>query len=203
MEKWLTMLKLGSFLIALSLCIASEGYGGDVNGQFAVDGVGARSCKDFTDALANKEDPKLAAAFASWTNGFMSASNAFGNETFDLTPWQTVEVVLAKMRTYCNQYPDEAYVQALGTLISVLRAQRLAEQNEIVRFAWQEKAVFIYRDVLKQIRDKLEKLGYPIDAEEGAYEDEFVQALLKYQGDSGLPKTGLPDQPTLVRMLDR
>ena len=51
----------GSFL-GLMLC-GGETWGADANGNFAVDGVGSRSCQEFLDAV-EASDEKLVAAYA-------------------------------------------------------------------------------------------------------------------------------------------
>ena len=186
-------------IVLLSL-VAAQAAADDAAGRFAVDGVGNRTCQQFTEALSG--DRTLAVAFAGWTDGFISAANALGQETFDLTPWQTVEVILAKMKTYCTANPDDIYVDAVGKLVSTLQPTRLTEASEIVQVAWQGKAVFVYRSVLERVRDRLRELGYDVAAEPGVYEGDFVQALLDFQRDTDLPATGLPDQPTLVGLLE-
>lgn len=186
---------------ALILALAALGAPAaahDAKGNFAVDGVGNRTCKQFTQALSGNQ--KLAVAFAGWTDGFMSATNALSPDTFDLTPWETVEVILAKMKTYCTANPEEIYVKALAKLIATLRPARLTEQSEIVRVAVGNKGIFVYRSVLERIRAQLLERGYKVSKTEGVYEGDFINALRSFQQDNDIPVTGLPDQPTMIKM---
>lgn len=186
-------------LAALSLAPQS-GEARDENGQFAVDGVGNRSCAQFLEALEAPEPRTLAIAFAGWADGFISATNALSPNTFDLTPWQSVEVIIAQMKTYCTANPDEIFVNGFGKLVASLNPARLTEQSEIVQVTWQGKAVFVYRSVLEWVRARLLEEGFSPSPDAGIYGGSFVTAIVEYQKANNLPVTGLPDMPTMIAL---
>jgi hypothetical protein len=180
--------------------VAAAGPGG----AFAIDGVGNRSCERFVAAL--DAGGREATAFASWTNGFLSASNAAMADTYDLTPWQTIEVVLAKMRVFCSANPEVEYVGGLTLLVQTLLADRQTSPSEIVSIRLGDQAVFLYADVLRRVRAVLVAGGAdlaPLPAEAPiGFDTAFSAALAAHQEAAGLPVTGLPDQQTLISLLD-
>lgn len=167
----------------------------DPSGAFAVDGVGSRTYADFI--AAKDGDPDLLIAFAGWTTGFITAVNVFRNETFDLTPFQPTELLLAKMQKYCEANPDESYANALGKLVSSLMEGRLQAESDLVRISVGDKAVFIYRSVLADVYAKLANAGLLPQKEPTEYDAAFASATSRYQASKGLPQSGLPDLATM------
>lgn len=191
------MLRARPFLpIVLVTVLAGPAGAADPEGQFAVDGVGARTCADFLAAREAEDSTYF--GFAGWTDGFISALNVLGRDTYDLTPFQPVELTLAKMAQYCEGNGDEPYVEALGKLVTVLMPDRIAAQSDLVRFAVDGQAVFIYREMLDRVRDRLAEDGNADAAD--LPDDALGAALADWQGRNGLPRTGLPDVATLNAM---
>ena len=61
--------------------------------------------------------------------------------------------------------------------------------------------MFIYRTVLEDIRARLQAGGSVISEPEGEFGPTFGAALLRYQRENDLPETGLPDTPTLLKLM--
>jgi hypothetical protein len=190
-------------LASLALCglAAMPLAAADDTGSFAVDGVGARLCKDFTAAVA-ADDKSLAIAFVGWTDGFHSATNALSPETFDLTTWQTADVMIAKMRSFCTANPDEAYVNGLGQLVQVLRPDRIAAKEDIASAEWDGRTVILYQSGLQKVRDRVTDLGHDLPTPAGGFDASFATALIEVQKAAGLAETGLPDQETLIHLFE-
>lgn len=183
----------------LSLCVltlAQPVSAADAEGRFSLDGVGNRSCADFTAAF--KEGDRLAAAFASWVNGFISATNVFQPNTFDITPFQTNELTLAKLNKFCLQNPEEPFAKALGALVAVYNETRLSSSSPLVRVDRNGRGVFVYKAQLDRVADKLVSVGALIAAPKT--DQETSDGLLEYQRMFNLPPTGLPDLQTLNHM---
>jgi hypothetical protein len=168
------------------------------NAQSAVEGLGLRSCAEVT--AARTDNPEAYQSFGTWLSGFLTAANAFEDNTFDLTPWQTIEVSTAQVARYCQSKPDHRMAQAVAAYLAYLRPNRLQERSEMISLRNGEQAVFIYQEMLERVRDKLRETG-DLDADQGdAFDAAFGKALLAYQGKNSIPGTGLPDTPTLLKM---
>jgi len=182
-------------IFALPLAIAATpGLAADADNKFAADGIGARSCGEFIAALSQPEPLR---AFAAWTNGFMTAYNLQTPDTFDITPWQSVQLVVAKMSGFCRNNPNVAYVQGVRALIGTLEAERLTQEDTVVTIRQGESSVLIYTSVLQEVRAELNKAGLDAGAPGTPFAEELIIALTQFQKDKGLPETGLPDITTL------
>lgn len=193
--------RMRSFLPAALVCLAAPGAdAASASGAFAVDGLGSQPCHAYLTAI---EDDAGRQAFGNWAAGFLTGINVLAADTFDITPWQSPSVVLLQLRTFCEDNPDTAVVEALGLYVSAMEPDRLRERSEIVQMRRGGRAVPIYRSVLARVADKLAEAGAftPSDADPLDHRA-LSEALIAYQVRSGLPETGLPDTPTLARLLD-
>ena len=190
---------LGAAALALTLGVAAA-QAADDQGAYAIDGVGSRSCADLAKAYAEK-DEKLLLAFASWTDGFITSYNIHAAQTFDITPWQTVELTLAKMNVFCQANPKTPYIEGLAKLMAVLKADRLTTSDELVLVRSGKQGTYLYRGMLTKIRAALQAAGIEVGSPEGSFDDSFAAALKSYQAKTGLPTSGLPDQQTLNALL--
>ncbi|RYH02990.1 hypothetical protein EU805_04425 [Salipiger sp. IMCC34102] len=181
-------------LIALPL----PALAADADGDFGVDGIGRASCEELTTAIAADETDKIN-AFGSWTSGFISATNALSEQTFDVTPWQSEALTLNLLNTFCGQNPETLFVNAVGRLIQTFAPARLTESSQVQVLGEGEDSVRIYVTVLDGVRRALTEAGYEVA--EGP--DGLTQALTAFQTDEGIETTGLPDQQTLLELFLR
>ncbi len=165
----------------------------------AVETLGARPCETLLEAQQNDED--LYRAFGMWIGGFLTAANAYEDDTFDLTPWQPIEYITAQVTSGCRSNPEATVAQTMNSYVGFLRNQRLTQPSKLVRVQANDNALFIYETVLAQIRDKLTAQGFTITDPENTYRQTFGQAILAYQRRENLSVTGLPDVPTLAKLL--
>lgn len=187
-------------LAALSMFVPALAQAADSTGGFAVDGIGARSCADLTKAAAD-QDVKTMAAFASWTDGFMTGYNIHQPETFDITPWQTVELTVSKLGVFCKENPDIPFVEAAGKLTTVLRDGRLTQSDTLVLLRSGKQGTYVYTSMIPRIKAALEQRDIAVSSGEGVFDAAFSKALMAFQAAEKLPQSGLPDQPTLNALL--
>lgn len=190
------MIRTAPMIAAMCLCTAA--YATDENGQFAIDGVGGAPCIQFTEASRDIKG-QVYAVYAGWTMGYVTAHNRLVDDTFDLTPWQAVEVLLAQVGSFCKANPETSYESALAELVKFLEAKRMKVADEVIQFQHQGQAVVIYKSILTQASEALAAQGYPNDGTP----DAMTAAISDFQGKEGLPVTGLPDVNVLARLLLR
>ena len=183
---------------ALTLTLPLPALASDADGQFAVDGIGRAACSDLIAAVETEDLPALN-AFGSWTSGFLSATNALSDQTFDVTPWQTEALILTQLRNFCAQNPDTLFVRAVGRLVQSLAPARLVASSKMQTVGEGDEAIALYQTVVQGVRDALTEAGFP-PAEGDAG---LAQALTDYQADRGIEQTGLPDQRTLTTLFLR
>lgn len=186
---------------ALTLALTAAAEAADTSGAYAVDGLGSRRCADLTAAFAGK-DQVLLGGFAAWTDGFITGYNVSTPGTFDVTPWQTVELTLARLDAYCRGHGEEPFIEALGKLIAVMRDGRLETADELVLLRQGKQGVYVYSTMLGRISAALTTAGFAVKTPPGRFDPDFAAALQAFQKSKGIPESGLPDQPTLNALLN-
>ncbi|MBC7139548.1 MAG: peptidoglycan-binding protein [Defluviimonas sp.] len=183
-------------LLLAALLAALPARAADTAGRYAVDGIGSQPCRAFTQAADDGAEP-LIAAYGGWLGGFITAYNIHTPQTFDVTPWQTTELLLAKLDKHCRTFPDRPFVEAAGALIATLQDARLTEASELVSIRAGGRGVYLPRAELGRIAAALAASGFPVATAAGEFDPAFSDALMAFQAARGLEKTGLPDQNTL------
>ncbi len=171
----------------------------DKDGRFALDGGGAVPCSQFLEAQKAKA-PELA-LFAGWIDGYFSAVNQLRPETFDITPWQTAELLLMFVGNYCSDNPKDSFGLAVNKLGAALAADRLTVFSEGMVAGHKGAVVTVYEDIVRRAHKVLVSLKYLPAGSEPAFSAEMKAALEAFQKDKKIPVTGLPDQRTLFALL--
>lgn len=191
---------LPCFLVLGLLCAIAPGNAADAKGAYAIDGGGGATCKAFTDSR-KADDTRAAGLFAGWVDGYLSAANQNSPDTFDLTPWQTTDLLLVLLGRYCESYPEDRFEIAVNTMRKALHAQRLVTRSETLLAGSKEKGVPIYREIMLRAQQSLKQQGVYPGALDGNYGQAMHTALNAFQEKNGIKVTGLPDQETLFRLL--
>lgn len=173
--------------------VAAHAAGAD--GRFAVKGVGVQTCKEFTAEFKERTPRYL--LFGGWLDGYISAVNRMKTGTFDATPWQSTDVMLALVNNHCGQRPDERFFAVVTAMLQFFEDQQLVEDSELVETAAGDKKINVYHTVLKRAQEALAKEGTYSGTPDGLYGPKTKTAFETFQEKRGLPKTGLPDQQTL------
>ena len=168
----------------------------------AVDGAGLKLCSDYVQAFGRAKDQSDLKIYVGWIDGFISGVNASRTDVFDLTPWQSTETLASLVHAYCAKRPETTFASALSALVVALYPQRLTEPSPVLQLRSGSKTVFVYQRVIADLESALSKRGYVL-AKDGRYDSATAAALRKFQTEQRIEVTGLPDQPTLLRLLAR
>lgn len=198
-------LRLAAAALALALfCGALPGGGtravaADANGKFAIKGIGLASCQRFNEERAKKSNDYL--IIAGWFVGFLTAMNQHAPNTYDIAGWESEDTLLAYLANFCQQKPEMEFIRAVEELAKALAPTRLVEGSDLKVVRAEDKQLVIYVSVLQSVQDKLREKGYYTGESDGEFGPNLEAAFRAFQRDAGLNVTGLPDQPTLFRLL--
>jgi hypothetical protein len=190
-------------LAALLLCLllAAPAGAADQEGRFALKGGGATSCANFVEARrAGGTDMRL---FEGFVDGYVTAANLLTPDTFDLVPWQTTALMLEMLGAYCTRTPQAQFAAAVTRLVSALATERLRQSSNLVGARSGTGVVPIYAEVLKRVQEALRARDPRLPEPNGVWTDATRLALERFQRESNIPPTGLPDQRTLFTLLQR
>jgi len=177
---------------------ASSALAATTDQKYVIKGAGNGTCERF---VSEREAQSQAyTLFGGWLAGYITAYNQLTDETFDIAPWQNLDLLAAFLDNFCRQNPDVAFVSAVGAMISALQPTRLRTASEKIEAAAGDGRVTLFRNVLRDIQIRLTDLGHYQSGADGLYGEGTRRALEEYQQSKALPPTGLPDQRTLFEL---
>lgn len=193
--------RLSAWLAAgllVALMLPSPAGAASEDGQFRVKGIGIETCKEYAQDFADRS--QRMALYGSWLAGYVSAINRHRRQTFDAMPWQSVEVLLVFIRNHCAANPELHFAEVANAMIGFFENQSLGEVSPEVEAVAGEHKVVLYEEVLRRAQQALTLAGVYEGAADGVYGPKTKAALEAFQDDRDLPKTGVPDQRTLIEL---
>ncbi|MEO9575645.1 MAG: hypothetical protein ABJ360_11790 [Roseobacter sp.] len=180
-------------LVVAFLVAVTPGFAADSDGRYSVEGPGRQKCSSF---LSLAQDSREYAISAGYVSGYLSASNALASDTFDITPWQTLELSLLQIRQFCEGNPEASLAEGMVQYTAFLMPWRIASHEDKTSLRVGEKVVVQYQSVIERMRASLKEKGFGSD-------DEPLDGLKDYQLSIGVEPTGLPDQSTLTQLFSQ
>jgi murein L,D-transpeptidase YcbB/YkuD len=190
---------LRNLIILSLLSCASILQAADENNQFAIKGIGLSTCESFVEAR-NAQSPRYF-QFGGWINGYLSAINRYEEQTFDVAPWQSTGLLSGWLAQFCQRNPDVPFVRAVASMVNTLGKERITTRTELVKVEVGDVTVYIYESILRRVQERLLERGYYEVAATGNFNRRTQEAIERFQRKAGLHPTGLPDQPTLAKLL--
>ncbi len=190
---------LAATLMSAATLMPIEARGADPGGQFAVEGIGGSTCESF---VATKSESSNAYwMFLGWLDGYMTGINQYSPETYDITPWQSQNLLSVLFEKFCARNPGATFFAVANKMIVELRDDRLRESSAPVVAAVGERSIGVYREILRRVQVLLKEDGHYRGKVDGLFGPNTRRALESYQKQVGLTVTGLPDQATLFKLL--
>ena len=181
------------------ILISFNATAADRGGQFAVEGAGLGSCEHFIEARSNGD-----AAFhqyVGWLTGYLTAMNQYSPNTFDIAPWQSIDLLVALAEQHCRKNLKNNFLQVAIFMVIALKEDRLQEMSPAVVVKVGDTSLILYREVLRRIQHVLKRRGTYDGDLDGQFDPGTQNAIEIFQKEEQLPVTGLPDQITLLRLL--
>jgi hypothetical protein len=185
--------------VAVLLTLAAPATAADKNGRFAIKGAGLANCAQYVKQRDAKSTDFF--VYAGWIDGYVTAMNRFREQTYDLAPWQTSEILAGMVGGYCAKNPDANFAHVVDQLSVNLAAKRLKVRSEMIQVVYKDQQVLIYEDVLKTMKNRLAAKGYLKPSQtDGGFNDTLAEAVIRFQRDNKLEASGLPNYLTLYRL---
>jgi hypothetical protein len=193
--------RLTGCLVAIPLVFSSAAaLASDTSGHFALHGVGAQTCAQLLDEV-KKNDTTTNNLILSWIMGYMTARNRFAANTYDVTPAMPGEVVLQMTDTICEKSPDARVETAMDALFKGLAPARVTVDSPFLDLQSGDVSFRVRRETFMAVQDALRKKKLYTGRNEEKMTPAISAALKAYQRDQKLQEDGLPDAPTVIRLL--
>lgn len=185
-------------LVLASLAFSSHVVGADADGNFAIEGAGTQSCAAYLTVRESRSRDYY--VFAGWVDGYLTSANQYWENTYDLTPWQSLELVMSALAKRCEDNAEKPFINVVNETLVSLTPGRLKKNSEVISVQNEGKRTFIYKDVLIDVQQRLAALDLYSGEPTGAYSASVRDAMADFQRAEELSVTGLPDQMTLFHL---
>ncbi len=185
--------------IAVLACFTDVGplMSADADGNYARRGVGRQDCKAYVAAAASGNRNSVLQGYLGYIEGFYTGMNLYEKDTYDVLPFAHAPIIGIIMDRYCKKNPDENFVLALRKVAMGLRGRRLEKSSPMVQATAEGQTIFIYREMMVRLQQKLANDGYYSGTIDGGYGPATQEAIGMFQLTEGLNATGLPDPATV------
>lgn len=185
------------FLCAAQLFPAVS-WTADSKGQYAVRGAGLVSCELFVESRNTRSDAYL--VIAAWADGYVTGTNEYAPETYDLLSFESTELLMAILDEHCRDHPSDPVFGVLNSLFGEIRADRLQEQSAKVTVALGGREARLYVELIRRAQRLLLDQGLYDGPVTGEFTEQTASAIERYQASIDFEPTGFPDQTTLWRL---
>lgn len=170
----------------------------DLNNKFAVKGAGRKPCSDFIQAMDSRTSDYY--MYGGWLEGYISAYNQSQGNNYDITPWQTTELLLSLIKYQCKNNQNMPFLNATNSLMKTMFPIRLKQEDKIVEINANDRKSYYYSRTLTDAKQRLKKLGFISYEIDDKFSERDVKAFADFQKKAGLKITGVPDQITLTNL---
>ena len=116
-------MKLPALILCLSALLSSAAVSAkDIDDRFAVFGVGAQPCSDFTKARSSGGVAET--AYLDWISGYLSAFNLIVPKTYNILGDREFTEALGWLDQHCATQAEENFANALAKLTEALYPER-------------------------------------------------------------------------------
>ena len=192
------MNRMRSVLFGLVFSAAGASAADDA-GKFAMKGAGFLPCQVFVTERAKRSSAYH--LIGGWVEGYITAYNKHVADTYDITSFESLELLLSVMQNHCETNPRDRLYSVLNSLLTKLKPDRLSKESDRIKITEGKRTTVLYTETVRRIQAELKQRGLYRGATDGRFTDETRSALIAFQSDLKLETTGFPDQTTLWRLL--
>lgn len=116
------MIKQSLIALLMGAALSQPVYAKDIDGEFAVYGVGSKTCAAYLQARAKSGG---LGPYVTWMEAYLSAFNLIVASTYNIAGGRDLDAMLKWTDQYCKDNPDELYVNAIAALTVALYPTRI------------------------------------------------------------------------------
>jgi hypothetical protein len=177
---------------------ASAAQAADGQGRFAIRGAGLLTCATYVEERAAQS--KAYYVVGGWLDGYITALNQFAPDTYDVTTFESTELLALLIDEHCKKHPDDRLFPVANTIFTMLREDRLRAPSASVAVKVGDRQTQLYREVVSRAQRELSRRGVYRGPADGKFSPAVQQALTTFQRQQKLNASGFPDQATLWRL---
>ena len=135
-----------------------------------------------------------------WIDGYLTGVNQLSDETYDITPFQSTELIATIIDNHCQKNREHRLFTVMSSIAAQLRADRIATASELLTISVDGKTTRLYREAVRRMQVKLAAKGHYDGTPTGDFNTATLNAVEAYQESIDFSPTGFPDQATLWKL---
>lgn len=137
-------------------------------------------------------------------SGFYTGFNAIKDETYDIIPWHSPDLIGSILYSHCQENGDHSFAAANMSVAEQLLPQRIQALSDKVEIpSPPNQPSSLYKVVVERVQTELHDAGFYKGSVDGTIGGQTAEAVLAYQKANDLAETGQLDQITLWRLLQK
>ncbi|MDQ2694906.1 MAG: peptidoglycan-binding protein [Pseudomonadota bacterium] len=173
----------------------------DKEGRFAWKGISRMTCERYSAERQKGTDAIV--ILKTWLDGYITALNQFQPDTFDIASSVDTFLLAQLLENHCRDNPKDPLLPLIASAMGRLNQHdRLRQVSQPVETKSGDQTVVVYQDVMRRSQEALKARGHYKGGVDGQFGPKTREAFQSFQKKEGLEATGLPDQPTLFKLLE-
>lgn len=194
-------MKLKLVTICCLLFLSFNTFAAAKNKNFALKGAGLLNCKMFIKEREQRSNVYY--MIGGWLDGFISAHNKYAVDTYDITSFESSELLAKVIDNHCRSNPDDQLYTVINSIIIKLIPDRITYNSPKIEINVGERKTRLYRETVRRIQSELIQQGHFKGEIDGDFSEDTISALKSFQTSLKFESTGFPDQTTLWRLLHK
>jgi hypothetical protein len=186
-------------VLAALLLIVPRAHAADGEGRFSIRGAGLLTCDIYVKE--REQHSEIYYMIGGWLDGYITALNQFAPDTYDITSFESTELLTYLIDDFCRKNPKDRLFSVVNSIFLKLKKDRLRTGSILVTVKVGDRQVQLYREVLRRVQEQLKHRGLYQGQVDGEFEPQTQKSIASFQRQQKLNPTGFPDQKTLWRLL--
>ena len=189
-----------AIMLTMTTILAPPASAAGPDGRHAIRGAGLLNCSNFVEER-EKESPAYL-MIGGWIDGYVTGINQFRDNTYDITSYESTELIARIIENHCKKNPDDRLFTVLNSLFTRNAADRIQESIVPTIVKVGDRTTHLYEPTIRRIQNELRKRRLYSDDADGMYDDGVAAAMAEFQKEIDFEPTGFPDQATLWFLLN-
>jgi len=167
--------------------------------RYSIRGAGLLTCENYIAEQEKKSDAYF--MIGGWIDGFITGSNQHMSDTYDVTSFESTELLALIIGRHCKQNPDDRLFSVVNSILTGLHNKRIINRSALVNVTVADKETFLYTEVIRRMQQRLNKRGLYKGEANGEFDQSLEESISSFQRSQKMNPTGFPDQSTLWKLL--
>lgn len=189
-----------AMILTMTTVLAASATAAAPDGRHAIRGAGLLNCSNFVEERERESPAYL--MIGGWIDGYITGINQYRADTYDITSYESTELIARIIENHCKKNPDDRLFTVLNSLFTRNAEDRIRESMAPVTVTVGDRTTHLYRPTIRRIQNELRQRRLYSEDADGMYDAGVTEAMAEFQKELDFEPTGFPDQATLWFLLN-